>query len=147
MKNHFWTKLRCQAGIFLIGGALYNLIEVLWRGYTHWSMFIVGGLCFQLIGLIHTALHRWNVWARCTLCSLVITAVEFVSGCLVNLLWGMDVWDYSGFPFNIMGQVCLLYTILWGFLSLVAGPIYRFFYTFLETGKIRHAPAEKREEA
>lgn len=147
MKNHFWTKLRCQAGIFVIGGVLYNLIEILWRGYTHWSMFVVGGLCFQLIGLIHTSLHRWGTVARCALCSLAITAVEFVSGCLVNLLWGMDVWDYSGFPFNIMGQVCLLYTILWGLLSLVAGPLYRFFYTFLETGKIRRAPTEKREEA
>ena len=60
MKNHFWTKLRCQVGIFLIGGALYNLIEILWRGYTHWSMFIVGGLCFQLIGYIQTALVKWD---------------------------------------------------------------------------------------
>lgn len=147
MKNHFWTKLRCQAGIFLIGGVLYNLIEILWRGYTHWSMFIVGGLCFQLIGLIHSSLGRWNVWARCALCSLAITAVEFVSGCLVNLYWGMGVWDYSGFPFNIMGQVCLLYTILWGLLSLIAIPLYRFFYTFLETGKIRRPSGEHREKA
>lgn len=147
MKNHFWTKLRCQAGIFLIGGALYNLIEIIWRGYTHWSMFLVGGLCFQIIGLIHTLLRRWNVWARCTLCALAVTVVEFASGCLFNLALGLDVWDYSQFPLNIMGQVCLLYTVLWGLLSLIASPLYRFFYGFLKTGRIRRTTAGTKEEA
>ena len=123
MKNHFWTKLRCQVGIFLIGGALYNLIEILWRGYTHWSMFIVGGLCFQLIGYIQTALVKWGLFRRCLLCSAAVTAVEFFSGCLFNLKLHMNVWDYSGFPLNIMGQVCLLYSVLWGLLSIVAVPL------------------------
>lgn len=143
MKNHFWTKLRCQAGIFLIGGALYNLIEILWRGYTHWSMFIVGGLCFQLIGYIQTALVKWGLFRRCLLCSAAVTAVEFLSGCLFNLKLHMNVWDYSQFPLNIMGQVCLLYSVLWGLLSIVAIPLYRFFFSWLETGRIRRRPAKE----
>ena len=89
MKNHFWTKLRCQVGIFLIGGALYNLIEILWRGYTHWSMFIVGGLCFQLIGYIQTALVKWGLFRRCLLCSAgglaVIGAGRVVQGLFTGL--------------------------------------------------------------
>ena len=32
--------------LFFIGGALYGLIEILWRGYTHPSMPVLGGLCF-----------------------------------------------------------------------------------------------------
>lgn len=143
MKNHFWTKLRCQVGIFLIGGALYNLIEILWRGYTHWSMFIVGGLCFQLIGYIQTALVKWGLFRRCLLCSAAVTAVEFFSGCLFNLKLHMNVWDYSGFPLNIMGQVCLLYSVLWGLLSIVAIPLYRFFFSWLETGRIRRPAKEQ----
>lgn len=143
MKNHFWTRLRCQAGIFLIGGLLYNLIEIIWRGYTHWSMFLVGGLCFQLIGCIHTALRRWGLFLRCVLCSLAVTAVEFASGCLFNLKLQMNVWDYSGFPLNILGQVCLLYTILWGLLSIVAIPVYWYAYTFLETGRFHRTAAEE----
>lgn len=137
MKNHFWVKLRCRAGIFIIGGLLYNLIEIVWRGYTHWSMFIVGGLCFQIIGYIHTALAKWGLFGRCALCAAAVTAVEFASGCLFNLVLQLNVWDYSGFPLNIMGQVCLLYTVLWGLLSLVALPVYRWLLSFLETGRLR----------
>ena len=29
--------------VFLLGGAGYCLIEVLWRGFTHWSMALAGG--------------------------------------------------------------------------------------------------------
>ena len=55
----------------------------------------------------------------------------------------MNVWDYSGFPLNIMGQVCLLYSVLWGLLSIVAIPLYRFFFSWLETGRIRRHPAKE----
>lgn len=36
-----------------IGGLLYVLIELAFRGRSHWTMFLVGGLCFWLIGLIN----------------------------------------------------------------------------------------------
>ena len=36
--------------LFGIGGIAYVVIELLWRGYSHWSMFALGGLCFLLIG-------------------------------------------------------------------------------------------------
>lgn len=117
-------KLRCTVLLFCIGGALYNIIEILWRGYTHWTMFLVGGACFNLVGRIHTICKR-GLFARCALCSCVITAVEFISGCLFNLRLKMNVWDYSDMIFNIKGQICLLYSVLWGMLSVIALPVYR----------------------
>lgn len=36
-----------------LGGFIYSIIEVLYRGNTHWTMFIVGGLCFLLVGWIN----------------------------------------------------------------------------------------------
>mgnify|MGYP007072511315 FL=1 len=36
--------LKC-ALLFLIGGALYYCIEILWRGHSHWTMAVVGGIC------------------------------------------------------------------------------------------------------
>ena len=130
----WWSRVKCAVGIFCIGGILYNLIEILWRGYTHWSMFWVGGTCFHIMGLIHTGLKKLTMFSRCTLCALAVTVVEFVSGCLFNLKLKMDVWDYKDMPFNIMGQVCLLYTVLWGGLSLIALPVYRFCTKKLEEG-------------
>jgi len=92
---------------------------VLWRGYTHWSMFFVGGICFLFIGFIHTASRRC-LFIRCFMCSLAITLTELISGYLVNLVLKMNVWDYSGYPYNLKGQICLLYSVLWGLLSIIA---------------------------
>ncbi|MCL2488980.1 MAG: putative ABC transporter permease [Oscillospiraceae bacterium] len=130
-------RLRCEAGLFLIGGAVYNLIELLWRGRTHWSMFVLGGCCFHLIGLASRIGRRWPAAARCSLCSLMISAAEFGGGCLVNLSWKMDVWDYSGLPFNLLGQVCLLYSVLWALLSIPAMPFYRVCRRALSSGEMR----------
>lgn len=115
----------CSVKLFCTGGALYNLIEIVWRGYTHWSMFLVGGACFHIMGRIQNSSKIKRVFSRCALCSAAVTVVEFVSGCIVNLALHLNVWDYSGIPLNLHGQVCLLYTVLWGALSLVAKPVYR----------------------
>lgn len=101
-----------------IGGLLYVLCELVFRGRSHWTMFIVGGLCFWLIGLINEVIP-WEmpIWQQCIIGSVIITAVEFAAGCIINIGLGWQVWDYSGLPFNILGQVCLPFTVLWGFLA------------------------------
>ena len=111
--------------LFCIGGGCYNLIEILWRGHSHWSMFFVGGSCFHLIGEIGKRLKGRSLALIGTACSAAVTVVEYVSGCLVNRFWKLGVWDYSQRPFNLHGQVCLLYSALWGVLSLLAVPLYR----------------------
>lgn len=91
-----------------IGGLLYVLCELVFRGRSHWTMFVVGGLCFWLIGLINEVIP-WNmpVWLQCIIGAVIITTVEFIAGCIINIWLGWQVWDYSGLPFNILGQVCL----------------------------------------
>lgn len=39
-----------------VGGLLYILLELLWRGQSHWSMFVLGGVCFVALGLINEVL-------------------------------------------------------------------------------------------
>ena len=36
--------------LFSIGAVGYGLIEIIWRGYTHWSMLGAGGICFMFFG-------------------------------------------------------------------------------------------------
>ena len=105
--------------LFVSGGLIYGLIEIAFRGYTHWSMLIAGGICFLLIYLINANFNipKWQKWI---LGGAVITAVEFVTGCIVNLLLGWNVWDYSAHRFNLMGQICLLFSIMWVGLSIPA---------------------------
>lgn len=107
--------------LFFLGGILYILIELCWRKHTHWSMFFVGGACFRLIGRVFSRLSKHCLALRCTVSAAAVTVVEFFSGCLFNIRLKMQVWDYTDMPFNIGGQVCLLYSILWALLSIPAG--------------------------
>lgn len=103
-----------------IGGLLYVLCEFVLRGRSHWTMFLVGGLCFWLIGLINEVIP-WDmpIWQQCIIGALIITVIEFIAGCIINIWLGWQVWDYSGLPFNILGQVCLPFTVLWCILAAV----------------------------
>lgn len=107
--------------LFLIGGGVYALMETFWRGYTHWTMFLLGGACFVIMGLLneykiswHWCLLRQSVVSAC-----VITVFEFITGYIVNIRLGWQVWDYSDLPFNLYGQICLYYFLLWILLSAV----------------------------
>ncbi len=104
--------------MFILGGSFYYLLEILWRGHSHWSMFIAGGTCFLAIDMLNSKLAaKTPFWLRCTLGAAIITAIEFVVGCCVNLWADWHVWDYSRFRFNFLGQICLVYTVIWFFLS------------------------------
>lgn len=106
--------------LFCIGGIIYNLIELLYRQYTHWTMFIVGGLCFIFLGLLNEILPwEMSIIKQMTIGSIVITLIEFISGCIINLVLGWNVWDYSEVPFNILGQVCIPFMVIWFFISLI----------------------------
>lgn len=114
-----WT-LR-ESVLFLIGGVVYALIEIMMRGFTHWTMFIVGGLCFVIIGL----LNEWYTWdipfaLQMFYGAFVITALELISGYIINIKLGWNVWDYTGRFLNLKGQICLANSFLWFMLSGVA---------------------------
>lgn len=100
------------------GGVTYAGIELLWRQHTHWSMVLTGGTCFLSLYKLYRRYPRLSVPEKCLFGSLVITGVEFAVGCFVNLKMGWKVWDYSNMPFNLKGQICLLYSVLWGLLCI-----------------------------
>jgi uncharacterized membrane protein len=79
-------------------------------------MFIAGGLCAVLLYVIATKSHvaAWKKWA---IAGAGITTIEFVIGGVVNIALGLNVWDYSGMRMNLMGQICLQFTLAWTLLS------------------------------
>lgn len=106
--------------LFLFGGMVYYLIEILWRGYSHWTMIILGGLCFVAVGLINNVLS-WNmvIELQALIGAVLITSLEFVVGLIVNVKLGWCIWDYSNVPFNFLGQICLPFSLLWYILSMI----------------------------
>lgn len=100
--------------LFIFGAVIYYLIELLFRGYSHWTMALCGGICFVLIGLINEILpEKTPLWTQMLIGGGIITAVEFITGYIVNIQLGWNIWDYSDIPFNICGQICLPFTLLW----------------------------------
>lgn len=102
-----------------VGGTAYCLLELAYRGRTHPSMFAAGGLCFAAIGAVNRRLPARTCLAkRCLMGCGIITTVEFVTGCVVNLLLKLRVWDYSKQPFNVLGQICLPFCTVWFLLTI-----------------------------
>ena len=98
----------------IIGGFIYVCLELLWRGRSHWTMFVLGAVCFVILGCINELL-TWSmpIWKQAAIGTAIITVLEFVTGCVVNLWLGWNVWDYSNAFMNLFGQICLPYIILW----------------------------------
>lgn len=107
--------------LFAIGGMAYFFLEVLVRGYSHYTMFLCGGACFLCCGLLNENVKiKMSFVSQMVLSSLIITALEFTTGLIVNVWLKMDIWDYSNLPYNFMGQICLFYSFLWFLVSSVA---------------------------
>lgn len=107
--------------LLFVGGGLYVLMELIWRGRSHWTMFLLGGICFISLGLINEVIP-WEMplWQQIFIGACAVTVLEFVTGCIVNLWLGWAVWDYSGLPGNILGQICPQFFVLWLPVALAA---------------------------
>ena len=49
---------------------------------------------------------------------LLATALELVTGALLERIFGQKWWDYSQEPWNFNGHICLKYSLVWGVLAL-----------------------------
>lgn len=98
----------------MIGGAFYCFLEVLWRGYTHWSMFLVAALVTLPLDQLNEHMS-WDtpIWVQAFWGGVGITLTELFSGILLNRYLNLGVWDYSHLPFQFLGQICLSYSLLW----------------------------------
>ena len=109
--------------MFPIGALGYGIIEILWRGYTHFSMLLAGGICFIGFAKIGEKFKNLSLFTKACLGSIFVTFIELVFGIIFNIILKKNVWDYSKLPFNFKGQICLLYSIFWVALSLVFIPL------------------------
>lgn len=109
--------------LWAVGGIVYYGLELKFRGFSHWSMFVLGGLCAAFIGFQGLSV-QWNdpLWIQILRAAIFITSGEFITGILVNKFFHLYVWDYSDQPFQLWGQICLPFVIL--FSGLAAMGIY-----------------------
>jgi uncharacterized membrane protein len=143
-KKIHWSR---YATIFVLAGIIYVFMEVAFtalifkmRGYsscisyfafmgcTSVYMFFIGGLLGLLLGGINEIkfLRRHlNMFFQALTGAVLITAVEFISGYILNIIFKFNLWSYSdiainGVPLNVEGQICLPFTVIWFFIAPVA---------------------------
>lgn len=107
--NSIWI----EAAVFLLGGAAYGLMEILFRGYTHWTMLVTGGACVLTMFYLRTWLLVQPLAVGALAGAVIITVYELSVGVIVNLKLGWQVWDYSSQPGNVFGQICPTFTLIW----------------------------------
>ena len=117
IKRKFFYPTAVAAITFIIGAVGYYLIEILYRGHSHWTMALCGGLSLLTICYTDKKLKNKSIVLRALIGAIIITAIEFICGCIVNIGFGMSVWDYSNTPFNLLGQICLIYSFFWFLIS------------------------------
>lgn len=115
-------KIVKNTALFSLGGAGYVGLELLWRGWSHYSMFLAGGCAFLTLGALQKKGKAVPLPLRSVAGALAITAVELTAGLLFNRDY--RVWDYRNLPMNFHGQICLPFTLLWYPLSAGAMILY-----------------------
>lgn len=114
------AKLKEYFIVFSFGGTSYSLVELIFRKHTHWTMFVTGAVVFCILYYVFNRFNSENILKNAFLGSVMITTAEFAVGCTVNLGLNMKVWDYSGKPLNLYGQICPAFSIGWFALSIPA---------------------------
>lgn len=110
--------LKCLS-LFCIGGFGYGLIEIAFRGYTHWSMIITGGSAFLCLYIINESFEHTSIYKKALLGAFIITTLEFTVGLVVNKTLNLGVWDYTNTPFNFLGIISLPFCFCWYIISFV----------------------------
>lgn len=113
---------------FVIYSFLGWCLEVVYQAVEHGIFinrgFLNGPYCpiygFGVITVI-IALYplRENLLILYTGSVLLTTALELITGYVLEKIFRQHWWDYSGQPFNFKGYICLKFSLLWGVACLV----------------------------
>lgn len=112
-------KLEKYVFLFLFGGFGYGILEIAFRGFTHWSMIITGGSALIALYLINEAFPNTSIFVKAFAGCSIITTLEFTVGIIVNKFFSFGVWDYAESPDNFLGVISLRFSLCWFAISFV----------------------------
>lgn len=128
MKRSHKSRIIEYTIIFHLGSVMYCLIEIIVRSHTHWTMFLTGGTVFCALYFVNLSLKTRSFVLRGIIGAAIITSAEFLVGIVANLIFHLNIWDYSSRPGNILGQICPQFCFCWFLLSVSAAYFSIFFY-------------------
>ena len=106
-----------KLGLFLSCGFIYCMIEILFRGWSHWSMFVLTGFLgvFCVDSINNTLSFDCDYIVQILISTILCTIGEGISGTILNVWLQLNVWDYSKMSFGtfFFGQCNVLFCFAW----------------------------------
>lgn len=106
-----------KLGLFLSCGFIYCMIEILFRGWSHWSMFVLTGFLgvFCVDSINNMLSFDCDYIMQILISTILCTIGEGISGIILNVWLQLNVWDYSKMTFGtfFFGQCNVLFCVAW----------------------------------
>ena len=83
------------------------------RGFVGGPVCTIYGVGFTGVTILLSP-FRDNVFVLFPVSVLLATALEFITGWVLEKVFHEKWWDYSKQPFNLKGYICLRFSIIWG---------------------------------
>lgn len=83
------------------------------RGFLNGPVCPIYG-CGVTVILLALAPTGGNVAAVFLISAALTTALEFITGFVLEKFFHKKWWDYSKEPFNVKGYICLRFSVIWG---------------------------------
>lgn len=106
------------------GWILETIFCVLTLGVFNKRGFLYGPVCpiygFGAIILIESLKKiKTNTAGKFFISMIAFTIFEYVVSVVLESLFGLRWWDYTGEPFNFQGRISLAYSIAWGIIGTI----------------------------
>lgn len=113
---------------------IYNTIEfkklIINRGFFIGPYLPIYGFS-SILMVFFLEKYKHDIVALFVMSLVLCTIVEFITSYILEKIFKVRWWDYSSFPFNINGRVCLLNSILFGIAGIMIIEFLNPFLVFL----------------
>lgn len=93
--------------------------KLIWnRGFNKGPICTMYGVAFLFLYFVMKPLDGHWIWLYIA-GTVFATVFEYIVGCLLEKLFHQKLWDYSDFPLNFHGRVCLFISLAWGLLVVL----------------------------
>lgn len=108
----------------VLGWILETIYCVVTLGVFYKRGFLYGPLCpiygFGAIILIESLKHiKTNTVGKFFISMIAFTAFEYVVSVILEEVFGLRWWDYTGQAFNFQGRISLAFSIAWGLMGTI----------------------------
>ena len=120
----FWQILEYFIVYSILGYVIETLYGLLTKGVieSRQSMLYAPFCCIYGLGAICLLCipksAKKNNWTLFIAGFIIGSVVEYIVSWVGEVIFNIKWWDYSNFPLNINGRVCVYFSIFWGILTI-----------------------------